>query len=265
MLRYGSDKPDLRYGLEIVDVGDIAAQTGVSRSSRERSRAAARSAALNAKGAVDKFSRKELDDLTEFVKRYGAKGLAWVKVEAEKFTRRSRSSCPPRRSKRCASDWTRGRATCCCSSPTRKTWSARSLGTLRTHLATTLKLFDPAKARLQDRLGLRLSRRSSGTTRRSAGRPTITRSPRPMDEDLAMLESDPGNVRAKAYDLVINGYECGGGSIRIHNPEVQSRAVRRAGHDAGAGPAALRLPARRAEVRRPAARRHRPGPGPLGR
>ena len=57
----------------------------------------------------------------------------------------------------------------------------------------------------------------------------------PMDEDLPKLESDPGSVRAKAYDLVINGYECGGGSIRIHNPEVQSRLFARAGHDAGAG------------------------------
>ena len=91
--------------------------------------------------------------------------------------------------------------------------------------------YDPDEARLQDRLGRSTSRRSSGTTRRSAGRRTITRSPRRWTRTWRKLESDPGSVRAKAYDLVINGYECGGGSIRIHNPDVQSRLFARAGHD----------------------------------
>src|SRR5262249_51226522 len=85
MLRYGSDKPDLRFGLEIADVGDLAAQTEfqVFRSTLE---AGGKVRGLNARGAAEKFSRKGLDELGEQVKRSGAKGLAWIKVEAEKFT-----------------------------------------------------------------------------------------------------------------------------------------------------------------------------------
>ena len=99
----------------------------------------------------------------------------------------------------------------------------QTLGYLRTHLASVLKLYDPTKPDFKIAWVARLSRRSSGTTRRNAGRPIIIRSPRRWTRISHKLESDPGSVQAKAYDLVINGYECGGGSIRIHNPEVQSR------------------------------------------
>src|SRR4051794_24043998 len=85
MLKYGSDKPDLRYGLEIVDIGDIAAQTEFQ-AFRGALEAGGKVRGLNATGATEKFSRKQIDELAEVVKQVGGKGCAWVKVEAEKFT-----------------------------------------------------------------------------------------------------------------------------------------------------------------------------------
>jgi aspartyl-tRNA synthetase len=98
----------------------------------------------------------------------------------------------------------------------------QALGTLRQHLATVLKLYDPNA--LDYKIAWILDFPSfiwdADEKRWAANHHPFTA---PMDEDLAMVETDPGSVKAKAYDLVINGYECGGGSIRIHNPEVQSR------------------------------------------
>src|SRR5208337_703883 len=85
MLRYGSDKPDLRFGLEIVDVTDLAPQTEF-KVFQEAAAGGGKVRGINVKGAVEKFSRKGLDDLGEHVKQLGAKGLAWIKVEAEKLT-----------------------------------------------------------------------------------------------------------------------------------------------------------------------------------
>ncbi len=89
MLKYGSDKPDLRYGLEIVDIGDIA-QTTAFQVFRGAMDSGGKVRCLNVEGGASKLTRKNLDDLTEFVKRYGGKGCAWVKVEEQKFTGGSR-------------------------------------------------------------------------------------------------------------------------------------------------------------------------------
>src|SRR6185437_4238740 len=85
MLRYGNDKPDLRYGLEIVELSDLAGQTQF-KVFQDAVAAGGKVRGLNVPGGAEKFSRKGLDQLTEHVGRYGAKGLAWLKVEAEKFT-----------------------------------------------------------------------------------------------------------------------------------------------------------------------------------
>jgi aspartyl-tRNA synthetase len=221
MLRYGSDKPDLRYGLEIVDVGDLAAQTEfqVFRSTVE---SGGKVRAINAKSAADKYSRKGLDELAEFVKRYGARGLAWIKVEADKFTSpiekflpagvqaalRQRLGAQPGDLLLFVAD--------------KEDTVCQALGALRQQLAATLKIFDPTKPdyRIAWVYDFPSFNWDEEEKRWAANHHPFTA---PMDEDLARLESDPGSVRAKAYDLVINGYECGGGSIRIHNPEVQSR------------------------------------------
>jgi aspartyl-tRNA synthetase len=221
MLKYGSDKPDLRYGLEIVDIGDIAAQTEFQ-AFKASLETGGKVRALNVNGAADKFSRKQIDELAEIVKRCGGKGCAWVKVEADKFAGgvekflaapiqqllRDRLSAKPNDLLLFVAD--------------KEDVVCQSLGTLRTHLASVLKFYDPAA--LNYKIAWVYDFPSfiwdDEEKRWAANHHPFTA---PMDEDLPKLESDPGSVRAKAYDLVINGYECGGGSIRIHNPDVQSR------------------------------------------
>jgi aspartyl-tRNA synthetase len=221
LLRFGSDKPDLRYALEIVDVGDLAPQTEfqVFRGTVE---AGGKVRALNAKGAAEKYSRKGLDELAEFVKRYGAKGLAWIKVETDKFTSPIEKFLPAAVQQALRQRLGAQPGDLLLFAADKEDTVCQALGALRQHLATTLKLFDPTKpdykvAWVYDFPAFVWDDEEK---RWSANHHPFTA---PMDEDLDKLERDAANARAKAYDLVINGYECGGGSIRIHNPEVQSR------------------------------------------
>jgi aspartyl-tRNA synthetase len=221
MLRFGSDKPDLRFGLEIVDIGDLVPQTEfqVFRGTIE---AGGKVRALNAKGAAEKFSRKGLDELAEFVKRYGAKGLAWIKVETDKFTSPIEKFLPGPVQQALRERLSAAAGDLLLFVADKEETVCQSLGALRQHLGAQLKLFDPAQsiykiAWVYDFPSFIWDEEEK---RWAANHHPFTA---PMDDDLAKLESDPDNVRAKAYDLVINGYECGGGSIRIHNPEVQSR------------------------------------------
>jgi aspartyl-tRNA synthetase len=221
MLRYGSDKPDLRYGMEIADLGDLAAQTEfqVFKSVVE---SGGKVRGLNAKGAAEKFSRKGLDELAEFVKRYGAKGLSWIKVEASKLTSPIEKFLPAAVQASLRQRLGAEAGDLLLIVADKEDTVCQSLGALRQHLASQLKLFDPTKpiykiAWVYDFPSFIWDDEEK---RWAANHHPFTA---PMDEDLAKLESDPASVRAKAYDLVINGYECGGGSIRIHNPEVQSR------------------------------------------
>jgi aspartyl-tRNA synthetase len=224
MLKYGSDKPDLRYGLEIVDVGDIAALTDFQ-AFRGVLAAGGKVRAINADGAADKFSRKQIDELAEVVKRSGGKGCAWVKVEAEKFVGGVEKFLPApiqqqlrQRLQAKANDLLLFVAD-------QENVVCQTLGVLRQHLAVVLKLFDPSA--LDYKITWIYDFPSflwdDEEKRWAANHHPFTA---PKDEDLAKLESDPVRVKAKAYDLVINGYECAGGSIRIHNPEVQARVFK---------------------------------------
>jgi aspartyl-tRNA synthetase len=221
MVRYGSDKPDLRFGLEIADLGDLAAQTEfqVFRSALE---AGGKVRGLNATAAAEKFSRKGLDELGEQVKRSGAKGLAWIKVEAEKFTSPIEKFLPQPVQQALRERLAAKAGDLLLIVADKEDIVCQALGNLRLHLANTLKLIDPDKSDYKvawviDFPSFILDEEEK---RWAANHHPFTS---PMDEDLAKLESDPGSVRAKAYDLVINGYEIGGGSIRIHNPDVQQQ------------------------------------------
>ena len=221
MLRYGNDKPDLRYAMEIVDVGDIAAQTEFQ-AFRGALDTGGKVRALNVTGAADKFSRKQIDELAEIVKRAGGKGCAWVKVEAEKFAGGIEKflAAPIQQQLRERLDAKPGDLLLFVAD--KEDVVCQSLGTLRQHLALVLKLYDPNS--LDYKIAWVLDFPSfiwdAEEQRWAANHHPFTA---PMDEHLPLLETDPGKVRAKAYDLIINGYECGGGSIRIHNPDVQSR------------------------------------------
>jgi aspartyl-tRNA synthetase len=221
MLRYGTDKPDLRYGLEIVDLTDWAAQTEfkVFRGAVE---SGGKVRAINATGASEKFSRKGLDELNLFVQRAGAKGLAWMKVETDKLTSPIEKFLPASAQQALRERMAAKPGDLLLLVADTEDTAAQALGNLRTHLASVMKLYDPSKPefRIVWVVNFPSFLWDKEESRWVANHHPFTA---PRDEDLDRLESDPASVRAKAYDLVINGYECAGGSIRIHSPEVQSR------------------------------------------
>ncbi len=215
--RFGVDNPDLRFGMELCDLTDIVKASGFKVFADVASKGGIIKG-INAKGCA-RFSRKEIDDLTEFVKIYGAKGLAYVKIEN--------------------GEW---------HSPIAKFFTAEeiavmngafgaeegdllffvadkpkvvndSLGKLRNHLANLLKLTSKDDYRFVWITEFPLLEWDEDDKRWCAVHHPFTA---PMDEDLDFIESDPGRCRAKAYDLVLNGNEIGGGSIRIHQEHVQS-------------------------------------------
>jgi aspartyl-tRNA synthetase len=221
MLRFGSDKPDLRFGLEIVECTDLAQATefkvfkgAVESSGKVR--------AINAKGGAEKFTRKGLDELTAFVQRYGAKGLAWIKVEGEKFTSPIEKFLPAASQQAIRQKLKAEAGDLLLFVADKEETVCQALGNLRNHLAVALGLLEGQSKNFK--LAWIVDFPSfiwdEEEKRWAANHHPFTA---PRDQDLDKLESAPGSVLAKAYDLVINGYECGGGSIRIHSPEVQSR------------------------------------------
>jgi aspartyl-tRNA synthetase len=222
MLKYGSDRPDLRFGLEIVDFSELVERTEFS-VFKNTVAAGGNVRAINAKGAGAKFSRREIDGLTEFVKQYKAKGLAWVKVDPDKVTGPIEKFLPApvqlELRKRMAAEpgdllvFVADKEDVVC----------QSLGALRNYLANLLKLYDPSAKIFSIFWVLEFPAFVWDDEEKrwaSVNHPFTA----PMEEDLHLLESDPGKVRAKAHDLIINGYEAGGGSVRIHDPETQSKA-----------------------------------------
>jgi aspartyl-tRNA synthetase len=183
---------------------------------------------LNAKGAAERFSRKGLDELEQVVKRLGAKGLAWIKVEAGKLTSPIEKFLPAPVQQALRERFRAEPGDLLLLIADKEDVVCQALGNLRIHLANVLELLDPAKTDFQIAWVIDFPSLlwDAEEQRWVANHHPFTA---PMDEDLDKLESDPGSVRAKAYDLVINGYEIGGGSIRIHDPELQSRMFARLG------------------------------------
>jgi aspartyl-tRNA synthetase len=221
MLRYGSDKPDLRYGLEIVELSDLATQTTfkVFQSAVE---AGGKVRGINAKGAAAQFSRKGLDDLEQFVKGFGAKGIAWIKAEAEKLVSPIEKFLPAEVQKTLRQHFGAEAGDLLLIVADTEEVVCQALGSLRTQLAGLLKLFDPCKKDYQIAwvVDFPLFTWDKEENRLAANHHPFTA---PMPEDVAKLDTDPVRVRATAYDLVINGDECGGGSIRIHSPDLQAK------------------------------------------
>ncbi len=221
MARYGSDKPDIRFGMELVDVTAVAKE-----SEFKVFQGAPCVKALNAKGAAKRFSRKDIDKLTEYVGRYGAKGLAWMAIEAEGV----RSPI----GKFFTDETLTKLKTLLVAEPddlllfvaADPVVVAASLGALRLHLAELLQLIPADTYSFLWVTDFPLLEWDAEEERYVALHHPFTA---PQDEDLPLLTSDPGRVRAKAYDLVLNGVELGGGSIRIHKREVQEQMFKAIG------------------------------------
>jgi aspartyl-tRNA synthetase len=218
--RYGLDKPDLRFGLELADISDIVADSGFKVFSSVVAKGGVVKA-LNAKGCVD-FSRKEIDDLTELAAVYRAKGLAWIKVRedawqspiAKFFTEEEKGALAER------IDMAPGDLVFFVADIPAVANDA--LGHLRSHLGQRLGLIDESEYRFVWVTEFPLLEYDETEKRYQALHHPFTA---PLEEDYERLESDPLAVRSRAYDLVLNGAEIGGGSIRIHQRPLQERVL----------------------------------------
>jgi len=220
MARFGSDKPDLRYGLELVDVSDVvaASQFGVFRAALDTG---GQVKGLRIPGAGS-YSRKQIDEVVELAKQAGARGLLWAVVPGEGGEVRSsfgRQVSPDemaaiiRRMEGAPGDLLLIVA------DTPKI-VAQTLDRLRREFGARLNLADPNVLAWAWVIDFPLVEWNEEEQRWDAVHHPFTA---PKDEDLHLMDTDPGRVRAKAYDLILNGYEAGGGSIRIHRRDVQQR------------------------------------------
>lgn len=223
MDRFGSDKPDLRFEMELQDLTEVLRDTEF-RVFRSAIDANGSVRAIVAKGAASKFARKEIDKLAEWIKDYGAKGLAWTKLNEdgtssssyEKFLTEEEASAV-----RDKLNAVPGDIIFIVASDENKV-VLESLGALRLELAKRLDMIDTSAPNLLWVTEFPLFEYSKEEERLVALHHPFTS---PMDEDLDKIESDPLSVRAKAYDLVLNGNEVGGGSIRINDSALQNRML----------------------------------------
>ena len=218
MERFGSDKPDTRFGMELCNVSSLVKDCGfkvftdaVANGGSVR--------AINAKGAH--FSRKQLDSLGEFVKTYNAKGLAWINMGEDmtsSFTKFLSPETTDALLKRLRAE--KGDALLFIADKDSVVFTA--LGALRIECAKRLNLIEEGKYNFLWITEFPMFEYSEEENRYVAMHHPFTA---PMDEDLVYLETAPEKMRAKAYDIVLNGTEIGGGSIRIHDTEVQEKIL----------------------------------------
>lgn len=219
MDRYGSDKPDTRFGMELINVSQLGKEMNfkVFKDTVDNN---GEIKAIVAKDAADKYTRKDMDTLTEFVNIYGAKGLAWVKVvddglsgpiarffeDANVETLKQLTEAKPGDLVMFVAD--------------KPNVVAQSLGALRIKLAKELGLIDESKLNFLWVTDWPLLEYDEDAKRYVAAHHPFTS---PKREDIEKLDTEPENVQANAYDIVLNGYELGGGSIRIHDGELQQK------------------------------------------
>jgi aspartyl-tRNA synthetase len=219
MNRYGSDKPDTRFGLELIDVSSFAKESGfkVFTSAVENG---GQVKCLNVKGQAANYSRKDIDGLQEYAGRYGAKGLAWLKLEedgfkgpiAKFFTEEEFATL------KLAVEAQAGDLILFVASDASVV--ANSLGALRLKLGKDLDLIDQSKFNFLWVTDWPLLEYDADLNRYFAAHHPFTS---PVREDIDKLDTDPGSVKAQAYDLVLNGYELGGGSVRIYERDIQEK------------------------------------------
>jgi aspartyl-tRNA synthetase len=219
MERFGSDKPDTRFGLELKELGDIVASVDF----KVFADAIANKGlikAINAKGIGAKISRKEIDSLGEYVKIYKARGLAWINVTEEgikspiaKFLKEEEMNAIVERMQATVGD-----IIFIVADAPNVTYD--SLGQLRLEVARRFGLIEENKFNFLWVTEFPLFDYDEEENRYVAKHHPFTS---PMDEDIPLLDTNPAEARAKAYDVVLNGYEIGGGSIRIHNQQLQEK------------------------------------------
>ncbi len=220
MERFGSDKPDTRFGMELCDLSDLlgGCEFKVFKGALE---AGGSVRALNVKGAADHLSRKEIDKLVDFVKAYRAKGLAYTRLTADAETSSYEKflTDAEKEAIRGRLGAEKGDVLLIVADGNNQT-VFDSLGALRVELANRLGLIPEGKFNFLWVTDFPLFEYSEEEGRYVAKHHPFTH---PAFEDIDKLESDPGACHARAYDMVLNGCEVGGGSIRINTPELQER------------------------------------------
>ena len=226
MRRYGTDRPDTRFGLELVDLTETLRGCGfkVFQSAIEKGGAVK---AINAKGCGG-FSRKDLDDLTEFAGRFGARGMAWIKIKEDEWQSPITKFFSPEEIAAMATalDARPGDLILFGADQTRTVHQV--LAELRLELARRLGLIEPGSFSFLWVTDFPLLEYDDEARRYTAVHHPFTA---PREDQLDLLATDPGAVKSRAYDLVLNGSEIGGGSIRIHNPAMQQQIFEALGID----------------------------------
>ncbi|WEG73209.1 aspartate--tRNA ligase [Vagococcus intermedius] len=218
MARYGSDKPDTRFGMELIDLSDAVKEVEfkVFQMALENG---GQVKAIVAKGAADTYSRKDMDNFGTFVTQFGAKGLAWLKVDEEGVKGPIAKFMTGKEADLLAVTGAEAGDIIMFSADKAEVVAA-SLGALRNRLAKELNLIDDSAYNFLWVVDWPLLEYDE-----EAGRYTSAHHPftMPKESDLALLETAPEKVYAEAYDIVLNGYELGGGSSRIHKREIQEQ------------------------------------------
>ncbi|MBQ8818776.1 MAG: aspartate--tRNA ligase [Clostridia bacterium] len=219
MARFGSDKPDIRFGYELTDLSECVRNCGfkVFAGAVE---AGGSVRGINVKGGA-KFSRKEIDSLVEFVKSYRAKGLAWLKwAESGEISSSYAKFLTDDENEAIKATMQAEAGDLILIVADKNKVVFDSLGALRCECAKRMNILDPFDFKFLWVTEFPLLEYSEEDGRFYAMHHPFTS---PMDEDLQYIDSDPARVRAKAYDIVLNGTEFGGGSIRIHDGEIQQK------------------------------------------
>lgn len=218
MARYGSDKPDTRFDMELIDVADVVKDVDfkVFQMALENG---GQVKVLNAKGAADKYSRKDMDNLGQYVSQFGAKGLAWLKVEADglkgpiaKFLTDVTEELIQATNAEVGDILMFG--------ADKPEVVAAALGAIRTRLGKELGLIDESKYNFLWIVDWPLFEYDEEAERYVSAHHPFTQ---PKAADVELLSTNPAKVYAEAYDIVLNGYELGGGSLRIHTRELQEK------------------------------------------
>ena len=219
MDRFGSDKPDLRFGMELQNVSEVVrgCEFAVFKNALE---AGGTVRGINAKGQGS-MPRKKIDKLVEFAKDYGAKGLAYIAIHEDGTVKSSFAKFMTEDEMNRlveAMDGQAGDLLLFAADKNKVVWDV--LGALRLELARQMNLLDSSEYRFVWITEFPLLEWSDEENRFKAMHHPFTM---PMEEDLKYIDSDPGRVRAKAYDIVLNGTEIGGGSVRIHQDDIQEK------------------------------------------
>ena len=225
MERFGLDKPDLRFGFELVNISDLVKDSGfkVFKSTVDNGGSVR---GINIKAHSDSFTRKDISSLEEYAKTYGAKGLAWMKITDEGITSPIAKFFNEEETKNILNKMKAEKGDLLLFVADKDSVVHQSLGNLRNEIAKRLEIIDKDELNLVWITEFPLFEYDEEEDRYVAKHHPFTS---PMEEDVELLESSPEKVRAKAYDIVINGDEMGGGSIRINNSELQSKMFKALG------------------------------------